>query len=787
VPAEGTLKLLAVPDRAAEVRAALRWLKRRLVHDKMRPGQVALLARSIPAYRPFITQIAAEFGLPIRLVDGLPLRANPAVVALLDLLRLMLPRDQGDAQPALPRRPLVEAWRSPYFDWSALPHAGAAAPIGIAPGDADALDAAARWGLVIDGLEQWAEVLQHLTRRSPENRDDEERDISAAVPTGDRARDLWDKLSRFVRRLTPPEGEHPYHDFCRWLEDLIGPDPTLASPRYPLPPEPTALQVVAAARDAPAPIAERDVAALQALKDVLRGLVWAEEALETEEQVDFVRFLEELVGAVEATSYRLPVRPERQEILVADVVQARGLPLRAVAVLGLAEGEFPAVLGEDPFLRDADRQQLREQFDVPLEPSIASAEAEFFYETLTRPSEKLLLTRPRLADNGAPWQASPYWEEVCRLVQVEPQTLTSEHRPAPDQVASWPELLESLSAHPPQPRVEAWLAEAAPERQAALDAAVALLQARTRAPDDERRPGAHDGDVTALGGTFARRFGPQHTWSASRLEAYRTCPFFFFVGSVLKLEPRAEPAAGLDARQLGNIYHHILEDVYQHPTVSDPADLSQLLEALPVVAKQVLDAAPAREGFRETAWWDHTREEIEDDVERSLQALAELPGAFVPHRFEAAFGLLGQPALVVSDGEDQFRLRGFIDRVDRAPDGCLRVIDYKTAGPYVYNNSAVRQGKKLQLPLYALGARDALGLGEPAEGFYWHVRHAEASPFKLAKFGPQEAMEQTVEYAWEAVRAARQGHFVPQTPDGGCPSYCPAAQMCWHYQPGYGG
>ncbi|MCP4534740.1 MAG: PD-(D/E)XK nuclease family protein, partial [Delftia sp.] len=265
------------------------------------------------------------------------------------------------------------------------------------------------------------------------------------------------------------------------------------------------------------------------------------------------------------------------------------------------------------------------------------------------------------------------------------------------------------------------------------------------------------------------------------------CPFSFFVGSVLRLEPRGEPAEGLDARQLGNIYHHILEEVYQDPAVNDPADLAQLLAALPTAAARVLDAAPEKEGFRETAWWAQTREEIVQDVERSLAALAETRGDFAPYQHEAAFGLFGQPKLVVRDGDDAFRLRGFIDRVDRAPDGRVRVIDYKTAGPSRFGKRAVREGKKLQLPLYALGARDALGLGEPSDGFYWHVRHAEASAFTLAGFGPEEAMRTAVEHAWEAIRAARRGHFVPHPPDDGCPSYCPALGACWHYRPGFGG
>jgi hypothetical protein len=42
-------------------------------------------------------------------------------------------------------------------------------------------------------------------------------------------------------------------------------------------------------------------------------------------------------------------------------------------------------------------------------------------------------------------------------------------------------------------------------------------------------------------------------------------------------------------------------------------------------------------------------------------------------------------------------------------------------------------------------------------------------------------MEAALGYAWEAVRGARRGAFVPQPPADGCPSYCPAAGFCPRY------
>jgi len=224
--------------------------------------------------------------------------------------------------------------------------------------------------------------------------------------------------------------------------------------------------------------------------------------------------------------------------------------------------------------------------------------------------------------------------------------------------------------------------------------------------------------------------------------------------------------------------------------VNDRRNLEQLLAALDAIADRILTAAPRMEGFRETAWWQQTCAEIKDRLRRSLQALhsPEMLEDFIPSAFEQHFRK--ETELRVADGEDSFLLHGVIDRVDRAPDGRLRVIDYKSGGPYDFDDSAVVEGKKLQLPLYALAARDALHLGEPDDGFYWHVQHARPSPFTLRGFltrQGQSAIDLAVAKAWEAVRGVRAGEFLPSPPSTGCPGYCPAVGVCWHFRPRLGG
>jgi RecB family exonuclease len=140
--------------------------------------------------------------------------------------------------------------------------------------------------------------------------------------------------------------------------------------------------------------------------------------------------------------------------------------------------------------------------------------------------------------------------------------------------------------------------------------------------------------------------------------------------------------------------------------------------------------------------------------------------------------------VVPFDDGDELRLRGFIDRLDRDADGSVRVVDYK-AGSTPITVKEIAEGQRIQLPLYALAVRDAVGLGEVSSGFYWHVRGAKASSFKLEKFpgGVEAAIRTAIRYARAYVSAIRQGQFPPEPPQKGCPAHCPAVAFCWRYTP----
>lgn len=756
--ADGRITLQEWPTTAAEIRAALRWLKQQIVQNGRRPDELALIARDLAPYRPFIQQIGQEFGLPLHIASGYPLSQSPVMAALQTLMQLYLPT-AAKQTVALPRRQLLSTWRSPYFAWGDHPHA-------VRPGDADTLDLLARQQRVIRGLGQWQEAFATAVAATDLPTLDDEAEASGHPLPNDVVQQLQHTFHYFLQQTAPPPSA-TIRDFVEWLEALIGPDPQM---RGQTAVAGNSLHIVAQAHANP-PTAVADVAALQTLKDILRGLVWAEEATNQNRTVSFAYFFNELTGAIAATDFQLPTEANQPRLLVATVQQMRGLSFTAVAVVGLSEGAFPATLTEDPILPNSDRQQLTQRFGFPLKPSPLSGEQEYFYEAVTRARDQLLLTRPLLAENGAEWLPSPFWEEVRRLIDIQPENWASEANLPADQTASWAEWWEAIATDPDPATTACY-----PETWQQLQQAAAIWHGRVH-----QQTAVYNGDLSSLQHSLQAHFNADHIWSASRLEAYQTCGFYFFLQHLLNVEARPEPSEGLDARQLGNLYHQLLEAVSNQAQADTFAlDEDMFREWVATISEPILNEAPAKLGFRQTAWWGQTRNEIISNVAHTMRSLQHDQYHF--YRAEVAFGLDGQPPLQLHRPGDTLQLRGVIDRIDRTTDGRLRIVDYKTSHSGSYARPAIEQGKKLQLPLYAQAAQETLALGEVDDGMYWHFREGKASTFTLAN--NLAAIGTAVEHSWHAVDQIRHGRFQPRPPAGGCPAYCPAVDFCWQYKPG---
>jgi ATP-dependent helicase/DNAse subunit B len=724
-PARNDIEFIEAQTRAIEVRSALRWVKARVLRDGMRLADVAILARDLEPYRPFLEETAAEFGIPLRIVGGQPLNENPVVASFLALLSL--PAEDW------PRRALIEVWRSPYFDWTEQ---------GIDSHSVAMLDEISRVGRVSQGLSQWREAFEMWEKRRVVA-DDEDGD--SLLPQGEGA-GVRESFESFVELLTPPSRAE-MREYVAFVESLIGDDPVLLTAFSER--ESDGLNIVGRARENTA-TSERDVAALRAFKDVLRGLVLAESVLDND-TLEYADFYKDLRGAVESAAFTAAAE---SGVFVASALDGRGLSFVAVVLMGLSEGEFPKQEREDILLRESDRARLRER-GLPLESKLHGDEATFFYQAITRGRGRLLLTRPYLAEDGQVWEPSPFWAEITRITGIKPDV----------RVRGDIGLTDSAEA---ASQVE-WV-ESARDFDSHIKNGIEVLKARM----NPKAGGIYEGELFDL----SERFDAAHGWSASRLESYGTCPFEFFVAYAMELQPRTEAEEGFDVRMLGSMLHKILEEAHGNGGPSTSLKVTE-------TAQKVFASAPEEYGFRPTALWTQQQAELMRVLEKTIQELDKISQGYTPKKMEARFGM-GEPSLVLQTSAGEVRLHGYIDRLDVAPDGTLRVIDYK-AGSTPISAGHLKEGRRLQLPIYALAARDALGLGEISSGFYWHIQKAEASSLKLEKFegGVDAAFEVAIKHIGAHVTGIRAGHFEPKAPEEGCPSYCPAVNFCWRYKRGF--
>lgn len=249
--------------------------------------------------------------------------------------------------------------------------------------------------------------------------------------------------------------------------------------------------------------------------------------------------------------------------------------------------------------------------------------------------------------------------------------------------------------------------------------------------------------------------------SPSRAADFKQCPLKYRFRTIDRLEEAPSPAA-----VRGTLVHAVLEDIFDLPAA----------ERTPQAARALV---PGR--------WDALVEE--------RPALAEMLAADESLTLESWFAQAGkltdrwftiedpsrlEPAnreLKVEVEVDGLVLRGIIDRVDVAPTGQVRVVDYKTGrtpGPG-FEGAALFQMKFYGLVMWRRTGRvpDLLQLVYLKDG-------------TIIRYEPDEgdllALERNVQAVWAAIeRATVEGDFRPR-PSRLC-SWCDFKPLC----PAFGG
>jgi putative RecB family exonuclease len=234
--------------------------------------------------------------------------------------------------------------------------------------------------------------------------------------------------------------------------------------------------------------------------------------------------------------------------------------------------------------------------------------------------------------------------------------------------------------------------------------------------------------------------------SPSRAGDFMTCPLLYRFRTIDRLPEQPSPDA-----VRGTVVHKVLEDLFDLPaerrTPAEAGDLvlpawEQLLAAEPEIGEMFgapgADApgADAPDAAAVGTWLRSCREVL--DRYFTLED---------PRRLEPAERELYVEALL----DSRLLLRGFVDRIDVAPDGAIRVVDYKTGR----SPGEMFEAKALfQMKFYALVLWRMRGV-VPAMLQLIYLGNGE-----LLRYVPDErdliATERKVEAIWQAIRRAEE-------------------------------
>ncbi|WP_116510717.1 PD-(D/E)XK nuclease family protein [Micromonospora sp. B006] len=250
--------------------------------------------------------------------------------------------------------------------------------------------------------------------------------------------------------------------------------------------------------------------------------------------------------------------------------------------------------------------------------------------------------------------------------------------------------------------------------------------------------------------------------SPSRAADFKTCPLLYRFRSIDRLpeRPTVEQARG-------TLVHAVLERLFDLPasarTPESAGDLvapqwDRLVTEEPELASLFADGDTA--GPQEFL--------------RSATAL--LDGYFAvedPRRLEPA----EREALISAVVDDELLIRGYLDRLDVAPDGALRVVDYKTGGA---PREAFEARALFQLKFYALVLWRTRGV-VPRVLRLLYLKDAEVCDYapdadELVRF------ERTVVALWRAIEQATARQDFRPRPSRLC-DWCSHQALC----PSYGG
>jgi RecB family exonuclease len=227
--------------------------------------------------------------------------------------------------------------------------------------------------------------------------------------------------------------------------------------------------------------------------------------------------------------------------------------------------------------------------------------------------------------------------------------------------------------------------------------------------------------------------------SPSLFYSYVECPLKFYFRAVARLRPDEEPAEEIDNALFGNILHHAMRQLYAPLVgVANPRSRIRTIigsEAVTAaVDNAIAELCPKEEGVPAEDRGGAVmlvHKTIVDYIDRQILPFdAGMEEGYtivaVEHELSAPF--------------DGVVFRGFADRIDKLPDGTLRVVDYKTGSPD--NTSSALLQMRLYAMMLATDENAAPGrAGNSVEAVLYYIREMSKPDYRPLVVEPDPEME----------------------------------------------
>jgi ATP-dependent helicase/nuclease subunit B len=548
----------------------------------------------------------------------------------------------------------------------------------------------------------------------------------------------------------------------------------------------------------------RDEAAVRGMLSLLAELcAHADDAPPGELRVSVAHFAEMLADAAAAQTMA-PSTSAARGVLVAPARALVGRSVRALAVVGLNDGGFPAHSQDDGPLGEVERRAvLRASGRLLARTGGREEETLLFLATVSCATECLALSGARHDAGGRALPPSPFMVDARRAIGAVPQW------------AGRDPLARSQAVPPrgPERASRAWIQlplAPPPMLQPGIESARVRAAIETerreffagRRPEPGRYSGRVDHDPAVVDALDLRGYGSaRRPVDVTTLERAARCGFRAFSQEVLGLQAPVEPTVTIDSKERGHLLHALVEA----GQLALREGRGSGSEALLARVSTALDEAGARFSAKVPhADRDLLRADllaIRRQVETWLRRRMDAQERWEMLETEVAFGPRRQwPALEIPvAGEEDIVIKGRIDGVERM-DGEVRVVEFKS-GRGAGFRKRLREGvldTQFQLVVYAAalarahraGAIDAQGAVDGVYvGFRDQSEHGLREVLSRAKRCGTEAVldvDTVVSKGAEgqgelahAVRRAilpvRQGVFAPRPRD--C-DFCDAGSLC---------